>query len=74
MKVRILTNPGTRDFPGLGLPQVGEEIEVSDHDGARLVQHGVAVRLDAPPQAIAAVPEPPAIAEAAVAKPNQKRK
>lgn len=65
MKVRILTNPGTRDFPDLGLPQVGDELEVSDHLGERLVANGVAVCLEPEPQqAIQAVPEAPPIAEA----------
>jgi hypothetical protein len=68
MKIRIRTNLGSVEFPGM--PWLcGEEREVSETLGASLIARGVAEacpQSEAPrlPKAVAAVPDKPAISEA----------
>ncbi len=60
MKIRIRTNLGSAEYPGMPW-QAGEEHEVSDDVGASMIERGHA-ELNLP-KTVAGVPEKPAIAE-----------
>lgn len=67
MKIRIRTNLGRAEYPGMPW-QVGEEHEVDETLGASLIARGVAEACPQPEsprqtKAIAGVPDNPAIAE-----------
>jgi hypothetical protein len=67
LKIRIRTNLGRTEFPGMPW-QCGEEREVDETLGASLIARGVAEKCLQPesprlPKTVAAVPDKPAIAE-----------
>jgi len=59
MRVKILLNLGSNDFPGHPYLE-GEEHEVVDRLGAKLVRCGLAVDVTPPP--VESEPEPEAVA------------
>jgi hypothetical protein len=68
VKIRIRTNLGSVEFPGMPW-QYGDEHEVDEAFGASLIARGVAEECPQPelpqlPKAVAAVPDEPAIAKA----------
>ena len=63
MKVKLLTNLGSNDFPGFPFLD-GDEHEVTDELGAKLVRLKLAVEILPPP----AKPAPPPVAEAVKAE------
>jgi hypothetical protein len=68
MKIRIRTNLGSAEFPGMPW-QCGDEREVDETLGESLIARGVAEACPQPespqlPKAVAAVPDEPAIAKA----------
>lgn len=60
MKVRIRTNLGSAEYPGMPW-QINDEREVSETLGASMIERGHAE--PCLPKTIAAVPDKPAIAE-----------
>lgn len=62
MKIRIRTNLGSVEFPGMPW-HAGDVREVDDSLGASMVAKGVAEEV-AQPKTVAAVPDKPAISEA----------
>ena len=66
MRLRILTNIGTRDCSVRPLLMSGEERDVTNAIGRALVARGFAVDITPPePKVLKAIPDKPAIAEAA---------